>query len=133
MSIVFDGYLEHNTKDQTHERRYPIKSLTIDISGEMTVDCNENLFLSNPENKQQLVNMLGNSLSLAGYNITLHDNDADVILVDQALDLLKNNNVCVNTDDTDVFALFLSKVSKPARYSIYLRQRKVEQSLNITI
>jgi hypothetical protein len=86
VSILFDGYLEHNTKDQTHVRRYPIKSLIIDISGEMIVDCNENLFLSSPENKQQLINMLGNSLSLAGYNVTLHDNDGDVILVDQALD-----------------------------------------------
>ena len=40
-----------------------------------------------------------------------------VILVDQALDLLKNNNVCVIANEADVFALLLSKVSKSARYS----------------
>ena len=119
MSIVIDGYLEHNTKDQTNERRNPIQSLRMDISGDMTVDCNKKLFLSNSENKQQFVNMLGNSLSLAGYNVTMHDNDADVMIVEQTLNLLKNNNVRVIADDTDVFVLLLSKVSKVALYMVF--------------
>ena len=124
MSKVIDGYLEHNTKDQTHERRNPIQSLKIDISGDMTVDCNKKLSLSHSENKQQFANMLGNSLSLAGYNVTMHDNDADVMIVEQTLNLLKNNNVHVIADDTDVFVLLLSKVSKVALYGIYLKNRK---------
>ena len=126
VSIVIDGYLEHNTKDQTHERRNPIQSLRIDISGDMTVDCNKKLFLSNSENKQQFVNMLGNSLSLAGYNVTMHDNDADVMIVEQTLNLMKNNNVRGIADDTDVFILLLSKVSKVALYGICLKRPKTE-------
>ena len=110
-SIVFDGYLEHNTKDQTHERRNPIQSLRIDISGEMTVDCNKKLFLSNSENKEQFINML---LEI-------------VMIVEQTLNLLKNNNVHVIADDTDVFVLLLSKASKVALYGIYLKQPKAER------
>ena len=132
MSIVIDGYLEHNTKDQTHERRNPIQSLRIDISGDITVDCNKKLFLSNSVNKQQFVNMLGNSLSLAGYNVTMHDNDADVMIVEQTLNLLKNNNARVIADDTDVFVLLLSKVSKVAICGIYLKQPKAERLINIS-
>ena len=62
----------------------------------------------------------------------MHDNDADVMIVEQALDLLKNNNVCVIADDTDVFVLLLSKVSKLALYGIYLKQPKAERLLNIS-
>ena len=112
---------EQMSADQTHERRNPIQSQRIDISGEMTVDCNKKLFLSNSENKQQFANMFGNSHSLAGYNVTMHDNDAYVMIVEQTLNLLKNNNVRVIADDTDVFVLLLSKVSKVVLYGIYLK------------
>ena len=123
---------EQMSEDQTHERRNPIQSLRIDISGEMTVDCNKKLFLSNSENKQQFVSMLGNSHSLAGYNVTMHDNDADVMIVEQTLNLLKNNNVRVIADDTDVFVLLLSKVSKVAQNGIYPKQPKAERLINIS-
>ena len=78
----------------------------------MPVDCSKKLFLSNPKNKQQFINMLGSSLSSAGYNVTLHENGADVERVDQALDLLKNSNVHIISDDTDVFIILLAKVCK---------------------
>ena len=118
---------EQMSADKTHERRNPIQSLRIDISGDMTVDCNK-LFLSNSENKQQFVNMLVNSRSLAGYNVTVHDNDADVMIVEQTLNLLKNNNVCVIADDTDVFVLLLSKVSKVALW--YLPETTESRAIN---
>ena len=67
--IVFDGYLKSNTKDQTHEKRNPIQSLRIEITEDMTNDCSKDLFLSNPENKQQFIDMLGVFLQL---DIMLH-------------------------------------------------------------
>ena len=76
--------------------------------------------------------MLGNSHSLAGYNVTMHDNDADIMIVAQTLNLLKNNNVRVIADDTDVSVLLLSKVSKVALYGIYLKQPKAERLINIS-
>ena len=49
--------------------------------------------------------------------MSLHD--ADVIIVEQTLNLLKNNNVRVIADDPDMFVLLLSKVSKVALGSTY--------------
>ena len=56
----------------------------------------------------------------------MHDNDADIMIVEQTLNLLKDNNVRVIADDTDVFVLLLSKVSKVPLYGIYLKQPKAE-------
>ena len=130
--IVFDGYLKSNTKDQTHEKRFPIQSLRIEITEDMTNDCSKDLFLSNPANKQQFLHMLGESLSSAGYKVTLHANDADVVLVDQVIELSKDRNVRVISNDTDVFALLLAKLHKSTPNSVYLRQPKAERTLNIT-
>ena len=85
----------------------------------MTNNCSKVLFLSNPANKQQFVNMLGESLSSAGYKVTKYVNDADVVLVDQVIELSKDRNVRVISDDTDVFALLLAKLHKSTPNSVY--------------
>ena len=109
--IVFDGYLKSKTKDQTHEKRYPIQSLRIEITEDMTSDCSKDLFLGNPANKQQFINMLGERVSSAGYKVTLHANDADVVLVDQVIELSKDRNVRVISDDTDVCCFAAGKTA----------------------
>ena len=133
--IVFDGYLTNNTKDQTHQKRYLMQSLRINISLLMKNDCNKGLFLSNCENKQQFNNMLGESLLLAGHRVIFHDNDADVAIVDQALALHDDDKVVrVICDDTDVFIVLLSRLrlSASIQSSVYLLQPKSKRTLNMT-
>ena len=109
--IVFDGYLKSKTKDQTHEKPYPIQSLRIEITEDMTSDCSKDLFLGNPANKEQFINMLGERVSSAGYKVTLHANDADVVLVDHVIELSKDRNVRVISDDTDVCCFAAGKTA----------------------
>ena len=123
--VVFDGYLNSNTKDLTHEKRYPIKSLRIKIDDDMKSDCRKELFLSNPENKQDFINILGQKLRSFGYTVIHHENDADVLIAEKVVELAKDQNIRVVCDDTDVFMLLLAKLDKTNEFLVYLKQPKV--------
>ena len=95
ISIIFDGYLDSNTKDHTHHRRNPLSSFRVDIAVDMKLDCSKEIFLSNNENKQQFIELLGNELVLQGFNVHYSKNDADTLIVDYAFNILTSKNVCV--------------------------------------
>ena len=133
MHIVFDGYLESNTKDHTHKRRNPLQGFKIDFTPDMITDCSKEIFLSNPENKQNFIDLLGANLSVAGFDVHFCDNDADTTIVTKSFDLLDKNNVCVIADDTDVFILLLSLAKDNSlNHSLYLRQDASKRFIDIT-
>ena len=134
MHIVFDGYLESNTKDHTHKRRNPLQGFKIDFTPDMITDCSKEIFLSNPENIQKFIDLLGANLSVAGLNVHFCDNDADTTIVTKSFDLLDKNNVCVIADDTDVFILLLSLAKDNSlNHSLYLRQDASKRFIDITM
>ena len=93
--VVFDGYLESNTKDHAHQKRYPIKSLRINIDNQMKNDCKKELFLSNPENKQDFINLLGQKIISLGHSVFHYNNDADFIIAQKVVELAKKNRLFV--------------------------------------
>ena len=105
--IVFDGYLQHSTKDHCHKRRQPITGLQVDFNLQTQVLSSKELFLSNVNNKQKFVNLLSSSLRSAGHNVTNCDEDADLQIVYTALDKVANSNTVVVADDTDILILLL--------------------------
>ena len=57
IDIIFDGYLDSNTKEYCHRKRNPIQSNKIDFSSNMLLYYHKDLFLSNSSNKQSFVNL----------------------------------------------------------------------------
>ena len=62
--IVFDGYQEGlSTKDGAHERRTSRSAdPTVDFTRDMVMTSKKGDLLSNKDNKQQFIRMLGHSL-----------------------------------------------------------------------
>ena len=75
--VVFDGY-ESSTKDQEHRHRIPIQSLEIEVTDRTVFDSTKALFLSNPKNKQNSVNMLAGQCVAKGTKVIRREADADV-------------------------------------------------------
>ena len=131
MHIVFDGYLESNTKDHTHKRRNPLQGFKIDFTPDMITDCSKEIFLSNPENKQKFIDLLGANLSVAGFDVHFCNNDAGTTIVTKSFDLLDKNNVCVIADDVFILLLSLAK-DNSLNHSLYLRQDASKRFIDIT-
>ncbi len=77
---------------------------------ETPVPTNKSAFLSNKQNKQKLIKVLGERLERVDISVEHagEEGDADVIIVRKALDLLKvQDHVLVIADDTDVLILLL--------------------------
>ena len=130
VDLIFDGYMNSNTKDHCHRHRSPIQSLHIDFTSDMKLDCHKDLFLSNPENKQNVINLLAIWLIAAGHNVIQHTDDADRIIVRRSLNLLTENNVFA--DDTDILVLLLAKMKTPFQFILYRKQEKANKLINIT-
>ena len=90
----------------------------------MKSDCKKELLLSNPENIQDFINILGQKLRSFGYTVFHHDNDADVMIAEKVVELAKDQNIRVVCDDTNVFMLLLAKLDKTNEFSVYLKQPK---------
>ncbi|KAG1667442.1 hypothetical protein GQR58_018429 [Nymphon striatum] len=90
--IVFDGYGENSTKDMTQQRRSGGKTVpAVTFTKEMKLTMKKDIFLSNPQNKQRLLNMLSESLNENNCK-TLHaESDADVLIAQTAVEAANLN------------------------------------------
>ena len=76
--IVFDGYLTSLTNDHRHLKRCPFKSMKQSVESGQKVGCKKQVFLANPENKEDFISMLSESLRRIGYNLLECERDADL-------------------------------------------------------
>ena len=69
--ILFDGYLKSSTKDHLHRhlKRWPFKSMKQSVEPGQKLGCKKQVFLANPENKQDFLSMLSESLRRVGCNV----------------------------------------------------------------
>ena len=77
INIVFDGY-GSSTKDHCHSKRSPFSGLQIDFLKETVLQCKKDLILSNSDNKQGFVCMLGEFLEGCGCTVSFSRDDANV-------------------------------------------------------
>ena len=129
--VIFDGYLNSNTKDHCHKRRNPIQSMEMLCALDTALDCRKDLFLSNSKNKQAFVNLLAEKLVDAGYKTFCHENDADTLVVQKTFDFLSDSNVLVIADDTDILMLLLSYMTDQLTHRVYLQREKSGDVINI--
>lgn len=113
--IVFDGYKDASTKDITHLRRTRGKvSKKVNFTDEMKVTMRKDQFLTNTANKHNFIMMLGQYLESYGCQVVHADADADVVIVQAALDSADSSDTVVIGDDTDLLVLLCFHVKMDA-------------------
>ena len=106
--VVFDGYHGPSTKDTTHLRRSKgRKSSLFKVSLKNKLTVQKEIFLLNQHNKQGFLNILGQELTKANITVKHVIGDADLLIVQTALDIAKENTVTVIGEDTDFLILLL--------------------------
>lgn len=104
--VVFDGYESNNTKDMTHHRRSKGKTgTTVTLTANMIVTMQKEQFLANRQNKQKFLSMLSEELQKANCETHHASGDADLLIVQKAVQCATTNNTVLIGDDTDLLVL----------------------------
>ena len=108
--VVFDGYSDQpTTKDVTHIRRSRTmrNPPVINFTESMPCMLKKDAFLANPKNKQKFINLLGEKLEENRITVRHAPSDADVLIVQTAVEHSANNEIVVIGEDTDLLVLLL--------------------------
>jgi len=106
-TIVFDGYVNGNTKDEEHLRRSrTTHSFEVKVEDSIHVNLGQGEFLANAKNKMGLISLLTVHLQRAGCTVHQAPGDADLMLVLTAIGKAKKGpGASVIGDDTDLLVL----------------------------
>ena len=104
--VIFDGYTQSSTKDMTHQRRTGRTTATsVTFSDDMKLTMKKDHLLSNSSNKQAF-NMLSKYLQKVGCQTHHSQADADLLIVQTAVESARRANTVLVGDDTDLLILF---------------------------
>lgn len=129
--VVFDGYSQQpSTKDITHIRRnLSIRnSPDIHFTEDMLFSSKKDIFLSNPNNKQRFIKLLGKRLEETEVKVHHAESDADVMIVQTAITQSATNEVVVIGEDTDLLILLLYHAD-PEKHNVYLKSEQKQTSV----
>ena len=108
--VVFDGYEGGPAiKDATHLRRARMVGRQVYFTEEMTLCMKKEEFLSCMTNKGRFLKLLGNHLEAVGFRIFHSEGDADVLIVEKAVEAASLTDTIVVADDTDILDLLISR------------------------
>ena len=93
------------------------------------VSLKRDVFLTNKENKQALVNHLCTHLTKAGYQVKQATADADTLIAKTAIDAVQGQNVTLVADDTDLLCLLLYHFSKDTAHRLTMKARAQKESV----
>ncbi len=132
-TIVFDGYNSGpDIKDATHQRRSKGSGPTVALTIQTVVTLKKKDFLSNKTNKQNFLSILSSCLKEAGC-VTIHArSDADVLIVQTALQSSKTVNTVLVGEDTDLLVLLLHHADKDGK-ELYFRPEPKENAKNVRL
>ena len=106
--VVFDGYKEFTTKDMTHKRSLKgKKGVSVTFSLDMSLSVTKEAFLSDPKNKQQFIDFLGTKLTNQGSHVFHDQADADLFIVQKAIESAESMDTVFIGDDTDLLVVLL--------------------------
>ena len=131
--IIFDGYsTSATTKGHEHQRRSTGKtSADITIAEENRTHSDQEAFLANDRNKDQLVTLLTKYLRQSGNTVVNCLKDADTQIASQATDLASQRRpVTVVADDTDVILLLIHHMEEHME-DIYFSSEKSKKIWSI--
>ena len=130
--VVFDGYDVASTKDLTHTRRSKGKlGPLVTFTPEMCLTSTKELFLSNKQNKQKFICMLG--AELAKYNCqTYHDTaDADLLIAMKTIESAENIDTVLIGEDTDLLVLLLYHAKCQHKKIFFMPESKKSSKVRI--
>ena len=99
-------------------------SAVINFTGNMALSFSKDKFLSIDTNKQNITNLIGKILQIAGYNVVFSQEDADVDIVLAAIKESHYQNVTVVGEDTDLLILLLYYNSKQSDFQLLVQSDK---------
>ena len=112
--IVFDGYQEElSTKYDAHGRRTGGRTgTTVDFTRDMVTKSKKEDLLSNKDNKQRFIGMLGQILEHVGCETRHAKGDADVMIVETTIQSAMSCETNLVGDDTDLLVLLCFHVKE---------------------
>ena len=103
--VVFDGYEKSSTKDMVHLRRAKgCSGVAVSFTKDTKMNMKKETFLSNSTNKQQFINMLSFFLE-RNCKVCHASGDADLMIVQKAVELARVADTVLVGDDTDLLIL----------------------------
>ena len=103
---MFDGYYGTSTKDMTHRRRAKGQAgATLAFTEDMKPTIKKEQFLANKTNKQKFINMLGDQLENSKCKVHHASGDADLLIVQKAVESAAMVNTVLVGDDTNLLIL----------------------------
>ena len=131
-TVVFDGYTdEPSIKDTTHLRRCNgIVRNQVKFGPDTPFKSKKDSFLSNSENKQTFIKQLGSYLVEHGVTVRHASGDADLLIVETAVERAEQEVTYVIGEDTDLLVLLCYHVQNSSQ-KVYLRSdiRQNKQSM----
>ena len=124
-TVVFDGYEEGpSTKDCDHQRRSGVSNPSVNFDSDMVLNLKKDVFLSNTANKQRLIKLLREKLRLSECNIIPAPGDADLMIVQMAVQSAKSITTVLVGDDTDLLVLLCRHADSSAHDLFFIPQPK---------
>ena len=107
ITVVFDGYASGPcTKDVAHFRRSRGNTgENVKFSSNTPFKMKKEVFLSNTQNKQKFICLLGEFLAENGLTVKYADADADLLIVTTAVDSANEEETHLIGEDTDLLVL----------------------------
>ena len=105
-TVVFDGYQNGpSRKDGTHQRRAGAYGPTVNFDSTMIAKLKIEEFIANKENKQKFIHLLRNKLEQSGCSTIHSEGDADLRIVQTAIQSSRSITTLLVGDDTDLLVL----------------------------
>lgn len=106
-TVVFDGYTDSSsTKDCAQIRRNNgIVGVRVHFAVDMKLEIKKEVFLANKENKQHFLHLLGERLERTGCHVIHAKGDADLPIVQAAVESAARCDSILVGDDTDLLVL----------------------------
>ncbi len=123
--VVFDGYQSKSTKDMTHQRRTKGQAgATVTFTESMHLTMKKAQFLINKENKQRFINMLSTKLVEKNCKTYHSSGDADLLIVQKAVESASRVNTVLIGDDTDLLILLIYHASLDSHHLFFKPEPK---------
>ena len=107
-----------STKYMTHQRRAKKISPTVAFTSQMPLTMNKVEFLANKVNKQKFIALLGQELEKASCTMYHASGDADVIIVQKAVQSAQTRETILIGEDTNLLVL-LCYYTTPELHPLY--------------
>ena len=131
--VVFDGYGGRATKDMTHQRRSKGQTgVTVSFTEEMQLTMKKTNFLANTFNKQLFISMLGDQLEERGCKVHHASGDADLLIVQKAVESATVVDTVLVGDDTNLLVLLCYHAHLDS-HSIFFRPEPKKNTKTIRV